>query len=218
MKSLVLGIFILCIVLIVRCQDIKDNPIITDVIIMADDRMTFPVEYPEQKPSDPDDVKVPKKKPINQPFDPKDKGINLNYGTNICQSLKHFAIRFGSNADATQKYLTYPLVCGSSNLNILPATGPSNRPGNDQLFFAYQLSDKTWLLESKSCPFYFIRATSLTTIKLELGPYMSSKFWIQYHQNHIHIKSNFYFGNYWAGGLPLVLSVGATSYMVEFWP
>lgn len=137
--------------------------------------------------------------------------------TNICQSLKHFAIRFGTNGDAPQKYLTSPAACAKGSLNILPATGPSNRPGDNQLFYAYQLTDKTWVLESKTCAFYFIRALSPTTIKLSSGPYFSSKFWIQYHDNHIHIKSNFY-GSYWAGGLPLQLSEGATYYMVEFWP
>ena len=207
MKNMIIFVCFFC-VFVVWSQDTRK--VTTD---NSDPNRNFLIEYPTKEQLDA--IKVIPTKP--SAFDPKDKGININSNM-ICQSLKYFAFRAGTNNDATKKYLTSPAACGAATLNFLASTGPSGRPGNNQLFISYQMTDKTWLFESLTCPFYFIRATSLTTVNLDLGPYFSSKFWIQYCDDHIHVKSNFYFGNYWSAGLPLQLSSGATRYMVEFWP
>lgn len=63
-----------------------------------------------------------------------------------CLGLKYYAIRAGNNAVTTLKYLTVGSNPCVGALNYLPPTGPSGRPGNNQLFVATQLQDETWLL------------------------------------------------------------------------
>jgi hypothetical protein len=57
-----------------------------------------------------------------------------------CESLKYFAIKAGNNNSTTLSYMKVGSTCLGS-LNFGPPTGPSGRPGNDQLFVATQLQD-----------------------------------------------------------------------------
>lgn len=57
-----------------------------------------------------------------------------------CESLKFFGIKFGDNNTTSLKYLTVGSFCLGA-LNFAAPTGPSGRPGNDQLFIATQLQD-----------------------------------------------------------------------------
>ena len=133
-----------------------------------------------------------------------------------CESLKYFGIRFGPNSVSTLRYATVSSSC-SGSINLLPPTAPSNRPGNDQLFLATQLQDETWLLEPRNCPGRYIKATSASTLAIVSGISSTARFWIEYHDDHVHLQSGAY-STYWGGVAPVVIGPGASKYMVEYWP
>ena len=133
-----------------------------------------------------------------------------------CQSLKYFGIRFGPNSVSTLNYVTVAPSC-SGSVNLLPPSAPSLRPGNDQLFLATQLQDETWLLEPRNCPGRYIKATSSSTLAVVTGISSNARFWIEYHDNHVHLQSGVY-STYWNGGSPVAIGGGASMYMVEYWP
>ena len=118
-----------------------------------------------------------------------------------CESLKYFGIRFGANSVSSLNYATVSSSC-SGNINLLPPSTPSGRPGNDQLFLATQLQDETWLLEPRNCPGRYIKATSSSTLAIVFGISSSARFWIEYHDDHVHLQSGVYL-NYWSGGTPI---------------
>lgn len=134
-----------------------------------------------------------------------------------CESLKYFAIKFGNNNNAVLNYLTVAASC-LGTLTLTPPTGPSGRPGNDQQFIATQIQDETWLLQPRNCPGNYIKATSSSTLAVQNGLSSNARFWIEYHQNHVHLQSATYSTSYWSGGAPVVIGPGAAAYMVEFWP
>lgn len=142
--------------------------------------------------------------------------VLLNFNLKMCStcdSLKYFSIKYGPNNVNTLKYLTVGATC----LGLLSFQSPSisaGRPGTNQQFIATQLQDETWLLQPRNCPGAYIKATSTSTISVVNGLTSNSRFWFLYHDNHVHMKSAYYTGYYWAFGAPLQLSVGASSYTV----
>lgn len=63
-----------------------------------------------------------------------------------------------------------------------------------------------------------MKATSSTTVSVVSGLSSSARFWFLYHLNHVHMKSGVYTTSYWSGTSPLTINVGASPYIVEFWP
>lgn len=95
----------------------------------------------------------------------------------VCQGLKYFAIRWGSNTFTTLRYLTVGTTC-LGTLNYVAPSGSSGQPGNNQLFIATQLQDETWLLEPKNCPGNYIKATSISAVSVTNGMSSNARFWI----------------------------------------
>lgn len=146
--------------------------------------------------------------------------ILINWNIKLCstcESLNYFAIKFGPNSITTLNYLTVAGTCAGT-INLLPPSGPSGRPGNNQLLIATQLQDETWLLQPRICPGYYIKATSASTLAVVNGLSSNARFWIEYHDNHVHLQSGFYTSSYWNGGAPIEIGPGASMYIVEFWP
>lgn len=134
-----------------------------------------------------------------------------------CDSLKFFAIKYGPNSNPTLSYLTVAPSC-TGTVNFQSPSGPSGRPGNNQQFIATQIQDETWLLQPRNCPGNYIKAASATSIIVQNGLSNNARFWIEFHDNHVHMQSGAFPSSYWGGTNPLAQGPGAEHYMVEFWP
>lgn len=116
------------------------NPITpeADIVIEPKEQLHFP----EKK--DIDKRQIEAQKQIGKAID-----ILAPWNLKICSTcagLKFFAIKAGNNAGTILRYLTVGANPCAGPLNYIPPTGPSGRPGNNQLFVATQLQDETWLL------------------------------------------------------------------------
>ena len=136
-----------------------------------------------------------------------------------CESLKYFAIKFGTNGGALAglSYATVSPSCTGS-INAVQGSGFASRPGDNQLYISTQLLDLSWVFESKLCPGRYIKATSPTTIGLLPGRSSDARFWVKHDANHVHIQSAYHASSYWRGGLPIKMDGYGTQYMVEYWP